>query len=163
MQELTPLMISCRSYCCVRYGQWLYMVWCMDLSLHLHRQPPPLHVPVPYLTVSHFLLWEKWLGKELTPVGAETSTPWWNQERKSWGSGFQVLKPSAAVQDHLALRLQRKVEGLSLPLWESFIQHLPHTSASCMLQNHKSRQFHDNRHRDFNVERKVWRIWALMR
>lgn len=115
MQELTLLMISCRSYCCVRYGQWLYMVWCMDLSLHLHRQPPPLHVPVPYLTVSHFLLWEKWLGKELTPVGAETSTPWWNQERKSWGSGFQVLKPSAAVQDHLALRLQRKVEGLCPP------------------------------------------------
>lgn len=120
-------MISCRSYCCVRYGQWLYMVWFMDLSLHLHKHLLLLHVPVAYLTVSHFLLWEKLLCKELTPVSAETSTlgcclgrahththtPWWNQERKSCGSGFWFCPRPPCLE--AAAQRERRVKGLCLP------------------------------------------------
>lgn len=156
--------------------------WC-DLWIYLYiyiSSLLPLHVPVAYLTVSHFLLWEKLLCKELTPVSAETSTfgcclgmahthtPWWNQDRKSCGSGFQMLQPPDPVQDHLALRQLLKErkgwKGSAFPLWESLIQHLPHTSASHMLQNHESWPilwYHS--HRNFNVEKKVWRIWVLMR
>lgn len=49
--------------------------WCdLWIYLYIYISSLLLHVPLAYLTVSHFLLWEKLLCKELTPASAETST-----------------------------------------------------------------------------------------
>lgn len=166
MQELTLLMISCRSYCCVRYGQWLYMVWFMDLSLHLHRQPPP---PARASAISHCI--------SFPPVGEITG---------------QGINPCGCWDLHTLVEPRQKILGLWFPNVETFCccprppcfeaaapekggRALPslcesHSFSTCLTpvplacyRITSLGQFHDNRHRDFNAERKVWRIWALMR
>lgn len=139
-------MISCSSYCCVRYGQCLYMVWFMDLSLHLHKQPPPparasgMSHCISFPLVGEIIGWgvnpcECWdLHPWLLPAhGTHTHSPWWNPERKSCGSASQMLKPSDPAQDHLALGqlLWRRVEGLCPPSVR--VIHSAPASLQCLL------------------------------
>lgn len=153
--------------------------WC-DLWIYLYiyiSSLLPLHVPVACLTVSHFLLWEKLLGEELTPVSAETST-----------LGCCLVM----AHTHTLVEPREKILWLCFPNVETFWscprppcfgaaalekggRALPslcesHSFSTCLTPVPLARYritslnlFHDNRHGDFNAERKVWRIWALMR
>lgn len=121
-------MISCSSYCCVRYGQCLYMVWFMDLSLHLHRQPPP---PARASGISHCISFP--LVGEIIGWGINPCECW---DRHAWLllvmahthlGGAKRENPEALVpkfwnllvlsQGHLALGqlLWRRVERLCPP------------------------------------------------
>lgn len=146
---------------------WIYLyIYISSLLL--------LHVPVAYLTVSHFLLWEKWLCKELTPVSAagRTSPPgcclgmahthtlveprakilwlWFPNIETFWSCPRPLCFEAPAVE-------KGGKALLSLCKSHSFSSCLTPVPLTCYRITSLS-LFRDNRHRDFNAERKVWRI-----
>lgn len=168
-------MISCRSYHCVKYGQWLYMMWFMDVSFHLHKEPPPVRASGISRCISCPIRWEinmephecwakdlcAWLFSEHgTHISAEArikSCDTWFPNVETWR--FLILFGETTLLWGSCFREVWK--GSALPLWDSFIQplHLPsHQYSLCATKTQVLADFIITGTGIFNARRKVCRI-----